>query len=546
MNRISDLKHLKSKSFSNKQKSTLSTISLSGSTKFSTRDRLSDIFEHMSSEYALSDLAETLEKETGGKFTQLTFREIIDRIYPDLSINDKIYLIKHLPLSKIGITPYSPLIFILYLFQYIESITKEKIISPSLIFYDLAERIQYRYGLSTVEFFHSLNLEPDKEISIEDFYLQLGSKMGLDEISEIVLFKSLDYNKNSKIKIEDLILVIDSYRNDNLEEKNFLLDNTAKKNVILLKIFLEKNMINLDLIYENADYNYMRYNDLKSFLINEIYNYRRFTNGEDMQINESIVDSVLSVIKRDDKIFKNDFKNYLGDFSSNTTINKTDKDDNINDINVIELNYKQKYWINKYLDLINSVKSSPKLIFNSSLKDSNSKVASVVDLLKQLVRLLPSGKLSSNEMTNIMNSLDINNTGLIEINQYEIILNQIIDNKNKMKSRVDSQDSISIYSKIDGTYDQRSFNIWSKGLKSPYYHLLPAKGNYEILEQINQDIKNNLLYDDNKENDKNTNNVSPKKKKSNKKKEIKIFRKKKTREAMRGLFMKRLIKKLEK
>ena len=114
-----------------------------------------------------------------------------------------------------------------------------------------------------------------------------------------------------------------------------------------------------------------------------------------------------------------------------------------------------------------------------------------------------------------------------------------------MKSRVDSQDSISIYSKIDGTYDQRSFNIWSKGLKSPYYHLLPAKGNYEILEQINQDIKNNLLYDDNKENDKNTNNVSPKKKKSNKKKEIKIFRKKKSREAMRGLFMKRLIKKLE-
>ena len=73
------------------------------------------------------------------------------------------------------------------------------------------------------------------------------------------------------------------------------------------------------------------------------------------------------------------------------------------------------------------------MIFNSSLKDSNSKVASVVDLLKQLVRLLPSGKLSSNEMTNIMNSLDINNTGLIEINQYEIILNQIIDNNNKMK-----------------------------------------------------------------------------------------------------------------
>ena len=56
-------------------------------------------------------------------------------------MNDKIFLIKHLPLSKIGITPYSPLIFILYLFKYIESIIKEKIISPSLIFYDIAEKL---------------------------------------------------------------------------------------------------------------------------------------------------------------------------------------------------------------------------------------------------------------------------------------------------------------------------------------------------------------------------------------------------------------------
>ena len=217
MNRISDLKHLKSRSFNHKPKSTLSTISFSASTKLSTRERLYEIFEYMSLEYPLSDLAETLEKETGGKFTQLTFREIIDRIYPELSINDKIFLIKHLPLSKIGITPYSPLIFLLYLFKYIQSITKEKIISPSLIFYDLAERIKDRYGISTIEFFQSLKLEPEKEITIDDFYLYLGSKMGLDELSEIVLFKSIDYDKDDKIKIEDLILVIDSYRNDNLD-----------------------------------------------------------------------------------------------------------------------------------------------------------------------------------------------------------------------------------------------------------------------------------------------------------------------------------------
>ena len=509
MNHLTDLKHIKT----SRPKSTISTISFSASTKLSSRARLSEIFEYMSSEYPLSDLAETLEKETGGKFTQLTFREIIDRIYPDLSNNDKIFLIKHLPLSKIGITPYSPLIFILYLFKYIESITKEKIISPSLIFYDIAERLKYRNDSSTIEYFHSLNLEPEKEINMEDFYLYLGNKMGLDELSEIVLFKSIDYDKDDKIKVADLILVIDSYRNDNLENKTFSMDNTAKKNSILLKNFLEKNMISLDFIYEKADYNYMRYNEIKSVLINEIYKYKRFANIEDTQINETIVEGVLSVIKRDDKIFKNDFKNYLGLLNIDTHNNKDNNIDNDNENkDIVELNYKQKYWINKYLDLISSVKSTPKIIFNAALKQLNSNDVNIIDLLKQIIRLSPSGKLSSDEMKEINNALDINGTGLIGINQYNIILNQIQDIKDKVKSKIESQDSFTEYSKLGGTFDQKSINIWSKGVKSPYYHLLPAKGNYEVLEQINQDIKNNLISDD-KENDINTINTANTKRK---------------------------------
>ena len=504
MNEFRDVGHIKS----NRAKSTISTNSFSASTKISSKSRLSEIFEYMSEEYPLSDLAETLEKETGGKFTQLTFREILDRQYPDLSISDKIFLIKHLPLSKIGITPYSPLMFILYLFKYIESIIKEKIISPSLIFYDIAERLKYRYDMSTLEYFNSLNLEPENEITIDDFYLQLGSKLGLDEISEIVLFKSIDYDKDNKIKIEDLIIVIDSYRNDNLEEKTFSLDNTAKKSAILLKNFLEKNLITLDFIYENAVYNYLRYNEIKSILVNEIYNYKRFRNKEDTQINDSIVDKVLSVIQRDDKIFKNDFKNYVGELNFNSK-NDEEDDKNENEVNPIQLNYKQKYWINKYLDLIDAIKSSPKIIFNSCANKQNENVANIVDLIKQIIRLSPSGKFSTNEMTDIMNSLDINNTGLIEINQYEIIINQVQDLKNKINKKIEDQEA-SKYNNLGIDFGKKTVNIWSKGVKSPYYHLLPAKGNYEVLEQINQDIKQNLIYDG-KENDINSSNISPKK-----------------------------------
>ena len=136
--------------------------------------------------------------------------------------------------------------------------------------------------------------------------------MGLDKTSNIILFKSIDYDKVDKIKIEDLILVIDSYRNDNLGEQNFAMDTSTKKNVKLLKNFLEKNVLSLDLIYENTYYNYMTFNELKSFLVHGIDNYKRFTNYNDPQIDEAIVDNILSAIKREDKILKNDLKNYLG------------------------------------------------------------------------------------------------------------------------------------------------------------------------------------------------------------------------------------------
>ena len=157
MSRINDLKHIKftNNSSISKAKSNISTISISNSTKYSSKIHLSEILEYMDSEYPLSDLAELLEKETGGKFTQLTFRQILDTIYPDLSVSDKIFLINHLPLSKVGITPYSPLIFLLYLFKYIESIIKEKIFSPSLIIYSLADKIQFSHSMTTIDFFES-------------------------------------------------------------------------------------------------------------------------------------------------------------------------------------------------------------------------------------------------------------------------------------------------------------------------------------------------------------------------------------------------------
>jgi hypothetical protein len=179
-------------------------------------------------------------------------------------------------------------------------------------------------------------------------------------------------------------------------------------------------------------------------------------------------------------------KNYLGEFTFEA--NENDNENNRNS-NIIKLNYKQKYWINKYLDLINSVKSTPKMIFQLAAKEPNINVVNIIDLLKQIVRLSPNGKLSSDEMKELINSLDINDTGLIEYNQYEIILNQIQDTKDKIKYKLEKQESQSMYNKIEETFNEKIINMWSRGVKSPYYHLLPVKGNYEVLQQINKDIK---------------------------------------------------------
>ena len=322
-------------------------------------------------------------------------------------------------------------------------------------------------------------------------------------MENIILFKSVDYNKDGKIKIEDLILVIDSYRNDNLNDKYLTGDISMQNDVNLFKIFLEENFITLDLIYENAEYNYMRYIDIRSFLINEIYNYKRYTGKEDININESIIDNVLNAIKRNEKIFMNDLKNYLGEFIFN-------RGKNINEINdAINLNDKQKYWINKYIDMIKAGKSTPKMIFNLSAKDSNRNVANIIELMRQSLRLFPNGNLSTEEMQNIINSLDINKTGLIEINQYEIIINIIQEIKDQILSKIENGMKENL-----GT-NEKIINLWSKGIKSNYYHLLPAKGNYEVLEQINQDIKNNIIFDEKeKENDINIININePTKKK---------------------------------
>ena len=445
--------------------------------KNDTKLKLKEILTKMKEEYSLSNLCEFIENETGGKFTFLTLREIIDKLYQNLPQSDKIFLLKNLSLKSLGISKENPLIHLTSLFNFFNFILDETILAPSLFLYKVADILENKFKISTMEFMYKLNLNLNDEININKFYELITFKLGLDQISSIVLFKCLDYKKRGKIIIEDLILVLDSYRADSYSNNENVNDNETEKNALLLKMFLDKNYITIDYLFEDAEFNYLYYDDLKRKIMKEINNANQLNNNQDANtITEKTVDSVLVFLSKNDKIFKDSFKEFLPKFT-----NPEKKS------SFIILNEIQKYWINKFLEMIASVSITPSMIFESAQKNKNLNVINLEDLKRQLKILLPSGRINQEEANNIMDSFDINKTRLIERNQFFDVINQIQNEKKTLENL-----------SLNNNYvnpPKKNINLWKKGVKSTNYHLLPVKGNYKVLESLIKEIEKNLYFD---------------------------------------------------
>ena len=448
------------------------------SSKNDTKSKLKEILLKMKEEYPLSNLCEYIENETGGKFTFLTLREIIDKLYINLPQNDKIFLLKNLSLKSLGINRENPLIHLTSLFNFFNFILDETILAPSLFLYKVADILENKFKISTMEFMYKLNLNLNDEININKFYESITFKLGLDQISSIVLFKCLDYKKRGKIIIEDLILVLDSYRSDSYSNNENVNENETEKNALLLKMFFDKNYITIDYLFEDAEFNYLYYDDLKRKIMNEINKSNQLNNNEDINtINEKTVDSVLVFLSKNDKIFKDSFTEFLPKFTN--TQNKN---------SYIILNEIQKYWINKFLEMIASVSITSSMIFESAQKNKNLNVINLEDLKRQLKILLPSGRINQEEANNIMDSFDINKTRLIEKNQFFDIINQIQNEKKTLENLNLKNNYVN--------QPKKNINLFKKGVKSINYHLLPVKGNYKILESLIKEIEKNLYFDD--------------------------------------------------
>ena len=200
------------------------------------------ILNLMSIEFPLNDLAEKIESETGGIFTFKQLYKIINKYYKKLSKKDKKNLIRYLSLTPLDISIEKPYIKIFSLFSYFGSLLNIKIFSPSLIIYEISNKIKNFYKKSTLEFFVTNNYEASGEINLDELYNLFNKQLKIEENEINIFYDMINYENKSKIKIEKIILTIDSFRDDN--NNNIL--NEKDKNILFLNVIFDKVFINID------------------------------------------------------------------------------------------------------------------------------------------------------------------------------------------------------------------------------------------------------------------------------------------------------------
>ena len=433
----------------------------------SKNQNLITILNLMSIEYPLSDLAEKIESETDGIFTFKQLYKIIDKYYKKISKKDKKNLIKNLSLIPLDIHIDKPFISIFALFNHFSNLLNIKILSPSLILYEIALRLKNIYKKSTLEFFISNNFESSGEINLEQLINLFNKQLNIDENLVNIFYDMINYNNKNTIKIENIILTIDSFRDDNNNINETLNEND--KNILFLNVILDKVFINMDKIFKKEKNEYMKYSQLKKILMQEISKNNKYFNYNEY-INENLLDEIFNTILKEGDIYYSDYKNELNKAISKLTNKK------------IKLNNIQKFWINKYIDILLSQSIEPK---NISEENESIKLKDIQKLLLQL-------NINIDDINNIINALDINQEGVLDNNQYETIINIIMKEKESLAK-------LNYFPNNDLIDNNKSEikNMWECGLRPNYYYLLPFKGNEKILSKLNKNIKSKKLLKNN-------------------------------------------------
>jgi hypothetical protein len=214
----------------------------------------------------------------------------------------------------------------------------------------------------------------------------ISNKLNLDDLTTIIIFKGIDHHKKGKIKIEDFVLTIDSYRDDFLEQKEWR--RKFYSDLRTFKRILENDFISVGIFYEKLGMEgFAFYSELLRCIKQELSTYEDF--------DEEIVKYLLNSLKQSDtKVYRADFENFVEKIQSSGNSIKANIDSKTNNY-TIKLNNSQIYWINKLIVTLDSINVTPEMAFETSLeKNVDNKIN--LDNYKRIMRLIiPSGRLNS-------------------------------------------------------------------------------------------------------------------------------------------------------
>ena len=199
--------------------------------------RMKRIFREMeNSEVNIQTFYEQLEKEFGGYCPFSKFKTLLESFYPQIDKSDIIYFLSKVHLNSLGNVNLT------LLFNAIARTLNKEILSLKLIFYNIAHLLGKKMKITTKEFFYKLGYQMQTELNVNDFITKIIPELKLTDYIGITIFKSIDIKNKGIILVQDLVNVIDSYRNDSVFRKseNYNYYGNSQYNITESDFFLVK------------------------------------------------------------------------------------------------------------------------------------------------------------------------------------------------------------------------------------------------------------------------------------------------------------------
>ena len=176
--------------------------------------RMKKIFREMdNSEVNIQTFYEQLEKEFGGYCPFSQFKTLLESFYPQIDKSDIIYFLGKVHLNSLGNVNLT------LLFNAISRTLNKEILSLKLVFYNIAYILGKKMKITTKEFFYKLGFQMQTELNVNDFISKVIPELKLSDYVGITIFKSIDIKNKGAIMVQDIVNVIDSYRNDSIYKK---------------------------------------------------------------------------------------------------------------------------------------------------------------------------------------------------------------------------------------------------------------------------------------------------------------------------------------